>query len=121
MIFGIGIDQATVSRVKEAVRKRGPKLIDYLFTEKEKKYCESKKDPWPHYAARFAVKESFIKAWGKTVSPLEIEVDVNKNGRPSLTLKGKILKQTEEGDIKKLHLSLSHEGDSAVAVVVLES
>ena len=119
MICGIGIDLTLTSRVKMAIKK-SPRLMERIYTDPEKKYCLSKANPWPHFAARFAAKEAFIKAWGTVVLPKEIETIVAKGGRPSLKFYGKTAELLKKNRIKRCHLSLSHEGDYAIASVLLE-
>ncbi len=78
-----------------------------------------------HFAARFAAKEAYGKALGLGLGPsgefAEIEVVNANDGRPSIRLSGSALeifrKQCGNASI---HLSLSHEGDFAIASVIVE-
>ncbi len=122
MIYGIGIDLIKIRRMKEAVDKWGKKFLDKIFTEDEVAYCYEKKEPYLSLAVRFAAKEALIKAIGSEVFvPLtDIEVVNNKNGRPSIAAKGKLIEFFKEKSIKNCHLSLSHEKEFGIAYVVLE-
>ncbi len=122
-IHGIGVDIVRISRIKEAVQRWGDKFLERVFTEQERKYCFKKVNPYPSLAARFAAKEAFIKAISTTevISLREIEIVNDSSGAPVLRLHGKAERML--GMIsanRKIHLSLSHDGDYAVAFVVIE-
>jgi len=116
MIFGIGIDLIEIDRVKSAVNKYGRKFLLRIFTERELKYCSNRKAyKFPEMAARFAAKEAYSKAIGTGIVGIkyrEIEVINNNNGKPHISIKGKIH--------NKIHVSLSHSLNYAVASVVVE-
>lgn len=116
MIRGVGVDIVRVRRMKEAL-SRTPRLRERLFTEAEREYCETRPEPFQHYAARLAAKEALTKALGWRPKWQEMEVEVDRKGKPRLLVKG-ALSQKLKGFT--LHLSLSHEGEYALAVVVVE-
>jgi holo-[acyl-carrier protein] synthase len=122
MIYGIGIDLVKIGRMKEAVDKWGKKFLDKIFTEDEVAYCYEKQEPYLSLAVRFAAKEALIKAIGSEVFvPLtDIEIVNNKNGRPSISAKGRLEEFFKSKSIKHCHLSLSHEKEFGIAHVVLE-
>ncbi|MDW8114495.1 MAG: 4'-phosphopantetheinyl transferase superfamily protein, partial [candidate division WOR-3 bacterium] len=71
MIYGIGIDIVDVKRIEEMVKNKKRESLKKVFSEEEIKYCEKfKEKKFLHYAGRFALKESFIKA-AKKVFPLK--------------------------------------------------
>jgi len=116
VIRGVGVDIVRVGRLREAL-SRTPRLKERLFTRAEIGYCESRPDPPQHYAARLAAKEALAKALGWRVGWQEAEVEVDSMGRPHISLRGRLAGKLEGLTI---HLSLSHEEDYAVAVVVVE-
>ena len=122
MIVGIGIDLVSVSRISEKIKSDA--FIDKVFSAVEIKYCESTANRGQHYAARFAVKEAFLKATGKgLLADLDlknIEVIKDSSEKPVLTLSGAFKKMQNVQGWSAIHVSLSHEGDSAVAVVIIE-
>ncbi|MFO7981477.1 MAG: holo-ACP synthase [Candidatus Aminicenantes bacterium] len=123
MIFGIGTDIIEVKRIKRLI-ERSPRFRDRVFTEKEIDYCEKKKNRAPSYAARFAAKEAFFKAlgtgWRKGVTFKDVEVINQPSGKPELVLYGKSKEMIKKYHIKNIQVSLSHVGESAHSVVVLE-
>ncbi len=84
MIISIGIDIVEIEEIKKSIEK-SKRFVRRVFTENEKEYCEHKIDKYPHYAARYAVKEAVMKAlgtgWDKGVQWKQVEV-INGNRRP---------------------------------------
>ncbi len=119
MIKGIGIDIVNVNRIKEVLSRWGDKFLKRVFSLNEIDYCLKKTYPHQHLAARFAAKEAFLKALGtsldKGISLKDIEVKIDKNGVPFLNLS--INKQYKP--FKNIFLSISHEREFAVAIVIL--
>ena len=103
----LGVDLVEIGRVKSLAR-RNPKFLTRVFSAAEIAYCKGKKNPWPHFAVRFAAKEAVYKALGEAKIPLTaISVSRGKDGRPAVSIRGKV--------VKGLKLSLSHGREHAVA------
>ncbi|MCU1641154.1 MAG: holo-ACP synthase, partial [Nocardia sp.] len=127
-ILGIGLDLVCISEFAEQLERPGSTMIRETFTAGERRYCQSKgTDPARSYAARWAAKEAVIKAWaasrfarspqiGDNPYPL-IEVVNDAWGRPSIKLHGLTAEFLPR---VRVHLSLTHDGDMAAAMVVLE-
>ncbi|MEO0294026.1 MAG: holo-ACP synthase [candidate division WOR-3 bacterium] len=112
----IGTDIVKVDKIKKIINHWGDKFINRIFTLEEKKYCENKSDKFQCYAGRFAVKESFYKAKNHPYGWKAIEI-INQK-KPIL----KILNEKLKKDLKdfRIHFSLSHTDEVAIAVVLLE-
>jgi holo-[acyl-carrier protein] synthase len=125
MIIGIGNDIFEVTRMKRELERDGQILKRQLFTPGEIAYCESKRYPERHFAARFAAKEALLKALstGLTteMSWHEAEIKNKEGGQPFFTLSGKILDTANRLGANKYFLSLSHTEEWASASVILES
>lgn len=123
-VVGLGTDLARVGRFRSFLDEGKSKLIERLFTLGERGYSLTKKDPAPHFAARFAAKEACLKAFGTGLrdglSWQDMEIVHDDLGRPSLYLSGRAAELAEQRRIDMVHLSYSHDGDYAVATVVLE-
>ncbi|MCB5286970.1 MAG: holo-ACP synthase [Candidatus Cloacimonetes bacterium] len=123
MILGLGTDIIAVPRI-ERVIKSNPRFIEKVFSSKEQQYCSGKANPAQSYAARFAAKEAFMKAlgtgWDEGISWAEIEVINDAKGKPSISLSGSTQALAQSRGPQKIHLSLSHEKDYAIATVILE-
>lgn len=124
MIYGIGIDLVENDRIGKIIRKWGLKFLTRVFTDAEIEYCGRRAQASLHYGARFAVKESFLKAigtgLGAGVKLAEIEVVSDPGGKPGLRLSGGARAFVEQASIHKIHLSITHTKNYASAMVVLE-
>ncbi|MCX7817304.1 MAG: holo-ACP synthase [Syntrophales bacterium] len=125
MIVGSGIDIVSVRKIDRIIAHWGEKFVERVFTENEIRYCRSRKRPAVHYAARFAAKESFMKALGKGfssgISLREIEVMRDERGKPFLVFYGRASMIVEQSGVSFIHLSLTHTEEFAVAMVILEA
>lgn len=124
MIISIGIDIIEVYRIRETMA-RTPRFAMRVFTEKERAFCEAKGAVSAQsFAARFAAKEAFLKAlqtgWRGKITWHDIEVCSSENGVPSLEIRGEAKNIMEHLGANKIHLSLSHTGEHAIAQVILE-
>ncbi|GAB6267973.1 MAG: holo-[acyl-carrier-protein] synthase [Smithella sp.] len=124
MICGIGIDLVENGRLEKIIEKWGVKFLKRVFSAGEILYCGKHVQSSIHYGARFAAKESFLKALGiglgGGVKLSDIEVVNDKSGKPALQLYRTAKTQIEKRKIKNIHLSLTHTKKYATAVVVLE-
>lgn len=120
--FQIGIDIVSVRRMREAIERQGARFLDRIFTKNEQAYCETKRNKFENYAARFAAKEAVIKA--KKGGPgryafRDIEVVRSFAGAPSIGINAKARKKLRISPHARFELTLAHERDFAVATVVL--
>jgi len=124
MIFGTGIDIVDISRFEKFVRENNEPLFNRLFTAQELAYCVARKRSAQHYALRFAAKEAFLKAMGTGLSDglawRDMEVVNGPNGKPELKLAGRAAELFRQNCLSGIFLSLSHDGNLAVASVILE-
>jgi holo-[acyl-carrier protein] synthase len=124
MIVGTGVDIAEVPRIREAVGRFGERFLKRVFTPEEIRYCTSKANTEERLAARFAAKEAAMKAIGTGlrhgVTWQDVEVVRQLGGRPGLRLTGKAAEFAAALGCQRIHLSLSHTEDQAIAHVILE-
>jgi holo-[acyl-carrier protein] synthase len=121
MILGIGTDLCRISRMSRAISN--DHFVGKIFSTEEVEYARSKGNPAEHFAAAFAAKEAIAKASGLGLFGVGLSnswVRRTDSG-PVLICRGALLKKFSERGIKKYWLSLTHEGDYALAFVVLES
>jgi holo-[acyl-carrier protein] synthase len=123
MIYGIGTDIIEVTRIK-TVMEKDIGFREKIFTPGEITYCETKRHKYENYAARFSVKEAFLKAigtgWRLGIRFADIDVYHDEYGKPLIRVYGKALELVEKEKISKIHVSLSHLKEIATAVVVVE-
>ncbi|MBE2195540.1 MAG: holo-ACP synthase [Anaerolinea sp.] len=117
-MFRIGVDLIEISRVKAALERHGQRFLDRCFTPAEQAHCEGA----PHrLAARFAAKEAVGKALGTGIGAVkwvEIEINSDPQGRPTLYLHGDAARIAAELAIRAWEVSLSHSAEMAIAFVV---
>ncbi|MBU8913519.1 MAG: holo-ACP synthase [Spirochaetales bacterium] len=122
MILGIGIDLLQVRRMDRWVDQPG--LLARFFHPGELEDARRRgKSMALSLAVRYSAKEALGKAMGIGVQEFslkEVQVVNNKLGKPEILLHGKALESLRRFGGSKIHLSLSHELDNAVAMVVIE-
>ena len=112
MVSGIGIDLCSISRIEKALRSEH--FRTRIFTPEEIAYCE--KNGAKSYASCFAAREAFVKASGIELSSVMFGGKFSlrhTDGKPEIIY--------PDYDSGKIFVSISHEGDYACAMVVIES
>jgi holo-[acyl-carrier protein] synthase len=122
VIVGVGLDVIPIARIATMLERYGSRMEERLFTPRERAYCRSRGLPEQHFAVRFAAKEALLKALGAPpgLRWREIEVLSGVGGAPELHLSGAAALAAAARGVVKQHVSLTHAGDVAAAVVVLE-
>jgi holo-[acyl-carrier protein] synthase len=122
-IRGIGVDLAQIGRMRQIVEKWDERFLRRVFTDEELAYCRRRRDPIPHLAARFAAKEATLKALGTGlsmgVSWREMEVRRERGQAPTMVLTGRCRDIAASKGGSDVLLSLTHEGDYALAQAML--
>jgi holo-[acyl-carrier protein] synthase len=121
VIVSVGIDVVLVERFSSALA-RTPLLADRLFTEPERLTASGNPLAPESLAARFAAKEAVAKALGAPAGMRwhDCEVVTDPDGRPWLTVSGTVAAVAKERGVGRWHLSLSHDGGIASAMVIAE-
>jgi holo-[acyl-carrier protein] synthase len=124
VILGLGMDLIEVSRFEREVQSRGDGLLAEILLPSEIAWCRAMHRPSRHYAARFAAKEALFKALGTgrtgAISWLDAEVVRDESGKPSLVLSGETARVARQMGVRRVHVSLTHSGPCAGAIVALE-
>ncbi len=124
MIKGVGIDLIEIERIKSAVEKYGDNFLVRVYTPHEINYCRGLKSyRYPELSVRFAAKEAYSKALGIGIAGFgrinhgikwtDVEVVNDQKGKPMISSLGEVL--------AKVHISLSHSRDYAIASVYVET
>lgn len=122
MIFGIGVDTASIARMEKSMAN--PAFAARVFGEAERALLAGRgRRAAASAAANFAAKEAFGKALGtgifKAFDLREAQVLRAETGAPYFALSGRAAALVQEKGLK-LQVSLTHEGDLATAFVILE-
>jgi holo-[acyl-carrier protein] synthase len=124
MFVGIGIDMVQTERMAGLLARKPERAPGRLFSEEERAACRGRPHPEECFAARFAAKEAFLKAlgtgWSRGIGWHEVEVSAGAGSRPYLRLSGTAAERLREAGGRSVHLSFTHEGGLAAAVVVIE-
>ncbi len=124
MIIGTGIDLVFIPRFEKIIREKGEPFLRKIFSESEISEGFKRRNSAPFFAARFAAREAFVKAlgtgFGRNVAPRDIGVKRGYRGKPALSLSSRAEKLLESRGVQRCHLSISHDGDYAMAIVILE-
>lgn len=120
MIRGIGVDLCRVSRLESHVDESI--FLSRVFSEEELSWARSHGNVARHLAGAFAAKEAFAKASGLGLAQLGLKGVTllhDDAGKPILQLSDQH-RNSEAFRQCKIHVSISHDGEYAVATVILE-
>ena len=120
-MYNIGIDMTTVSRIEKSCQKES--FRNHVFTQAELDLFFNREKPkYSSLAANFAAKEAFSKALGTGIRSFninEVEILRDERGAPYFNFYGKAAEIVSKAGYNA-KVSLSHEGDNAIAMVLLE-
>ena len=122
MILGTGVDIVHVNRMRRWLERKD--LLVRFFHPQELDDVHSRKSGAAlSLAARFAAKEAYGKALGTGLHGIalkDIQVINNYNGKPEISVYGTAKEALQNIGGKRVHLSLTHEKNNAVAMVIIE-
>jgi len=110
-VFSIGIDIVNVTRFRKKPLRSNLNFYKKIFSESEINYCKKFSSPYEHFAGKFAIKESVIKAIPDKISLKNI-CTLNSKHKPEIKIDGKLNKKYD------FIVSVTHEKEFAIAVVI---
>lgn len=119
-LLGLGFDLVDLERFRLVLGRR-PALAERLFTEAERSYADSLRDPVPALAGRFAAKEATMKALGVGLGAFgwhDVEVRRLASSQPVLGVAGGAAVLAGQRGVGAWSLSITHSDLVAGAVVV---
>ena len=126
-VVGIGIDVVSVPEFAEQLRQPGSRFAHRFSVGERRDSAAGTGADARHLAGRWAAHEAVIQAWSSSrfgMAPVlpesavnEVEVATDAWGRPRVRLHGDLAEQI--GHLR-IHVSITHDGDTAAAVAVLE-
>jgi len=124
-IVGLGVDLVASERVTRMLANHGDRFLRRCFTPREAEYCMSRRDPVPDLAVRLAAKEAGFKAIGARrgmgIGWRDFEVVLDTDTVPAIKFHGKAKARVELVGIDNAWMSLTHEDDWSVAIVIVTS
>lgn len=124
-MLSVGVDLVHIPRIQYALERFGTRFLERIYTPAEVLFCYGR---LPELAARFAAKEAVSKALGVGMRLLsrngiyfrDVEVLLDMNGKPHIVLHGRAAQLAAEQGLTQWAISLSHERDIAIALVVAQ-
>lgn len=124
MIVGIGVDLCDTNRVRELLERYGVRFERRVFTERERAYCRNDRRRHECLGGRFAAKEAALKAIGTGLSNgigwKDVELVSSEMQPPRIQWHRRAAEIALLRGMRRCHVSITHDGGHAVAVVVLE-
>ncbi len=124
-IVGIGTDIVECVRIGKMIEKHGEQFLERVFTARELRYCQGRKNATEHYAGRWAAKEAILKClgtgWKNGISWTDVEVRNTFEGMPQVFLGGAAKELARGLEISDIWLSISHCRSYATATALAVS
>jgi holo-[acyl-carrier protein] synthase len=122
MIIGIGIDITAIEKIEESIRNEV--FQRKVFSLAELETVREYRNKAEHLSGKFAAKEAFMKALGAGIRQevwfTQIDVLNDESGKPYLKISGEAADRLDTSGAKHVHVSISHSGGMAAALVILE-
>ena len=122
-IVGIGIDLVKVQRIEAMADRWRDRFLSRVYTLEERQECLDRATPYPSLAGRFAAKEAILKAlgtgWSSGIRWVDIRVTTDASGKPLARAGGQARVLLDQAGVRTIHLSLSHDGEYAIAQAIL--
>src|SRR3954449_7020000 len=118
-LTSVGTDLIEIARIRRSL-ERYTSFRERCFTEAERAYCDSRRNPAESYAGRFAGKEAVGKALGFGVARAFAwkEIEIVGRPKPSVRLSGRVGEWAEKRGVHEIDLSMTHSRELAQAVAV---
>lgn len=122
-MLATGVDLVDIPRIERIVNRYGERFLARVYTPDEVRFSRGRP---AELAARFAAKEAVSKALGvgvRVLSPagiawLDVETLNERSGKPYVRLHGRAAALAEAQGLTEWAVSLSHDGEYAIAFVV---
>ena len=129
MIIGLGNDIIDIRRIEKTLARHDSRFTQRVFTEIERRKSDRRAERAASYAKRFAAKEACSKALGTGLSQgvfwRDMGVVNEPSGKPTLHLTNgaatRLQRMTPEGQVAKIHLTMTDEYPYAQAIVIIET
>src|SRR3954453_13572213 len=112
----LGLEIIKIERIAHAIERFGERFAKRVLTDHEQRYVRNRPQ---NFAGRWAAKEAVSKVLGlgvRGVGWTEIEIERLPTGAPAVKLHGRAARRAEQMGMGRIAVSISHEGDYAVAI-----
>ncbi len=111
-IVGLGTDIVECVRIRKMIEDHGELFLQRVYTEKEIRYCQSRRHAAEHFAGRWAAKEAVLKAfgtgWRRGISWRDIEIRNDSSGQPKVAVRGEAKEIAKRMRLKDVLITISH-------------
>jgi holo-[acyl-carrier protein] synthase len=111
-IVGIGTDIVECLRIGRMIEQHGELFLTRVYTSREIRYCQARKNSTEHFAGRWAAKEAILKClgtgWSKGLCWTDMEIRNDTDGAPKLHLGGAAKDRARALRIADVLISISH-------------
>jgi holo-[acyl-carrier protein] synthase len=124
-IIGIGMDAIRISRIESSLNRYQERFLRRIFHPVEVSMARLRRKEAEYLAGCFCVKEAALKAFGdfpgRGIPWTEIYITHEFTGKPVLHFSGRARQLANEKGMKAAHVTITHDGDLALAQVILEN
>jgi len=114
----IGIDLIKISRMERLIERFGDKALQKFLSQDEIKLIKNHKTASGFWASKEACSKALGVGIGSTCSFHDISIYKTAKGAPKLKLSQKLI---DTFSITDTSISITHDGDYAIAVVAIET
>jgi holo-[acyl-carrier protein] synthase len=122
VILGLGIDVASIERIRVVLDRHGERMWTRILTPIEQAALHQRRDRAAALAGRWAAKEAAVKAFLGQAGALwqDFEVRRSASGAPEVHFHGRAALTAARLGVVRTFVSITHDAGVAAAVVVLE-
>ena len=118
-----GVDIVQISRIEKLANNKRESFLNRIFTDNEIAYIDKKGNNSKTIAGLFAAKEAISKALGTGIGQVSwknLEISHDDKGKPLVSLSSNLTPLLDELGLNnnKFDISISHDGDYAIAFVI---
>jgi holo-[acyl-carrier protein] synthase len=121
-IVGIGTDIVECVRIGRMIAEHGELFLQRVYTDKEIRYCRSRRQATEHFAGRWAAKEAVLKAlgtgWRRNISWRDVEIRNDASGQPRVAVRGEAKEIARKMQLQDMLITVSHCRTFATAVAI---
>lgn len=111
-IVGVGTDIVECLRVGRMIEQHGELFLTRVYTEREIRFCQSRRRATEHFAARWAAKEAVFKAmgrpWRKGMEWTDLEIHQEVGSAVTVLLCGATKDLAQALQVGNIFLSMAH-------------
>lgn len=121
-IAGLGTDIVECVRIRKMIADHGELFLQRVYTDKEIRYCQARRQAAEHFAGRWAAKEAVLKAlgtgWRRGISWRDVEIRNDPSGQPKVAVRGEAKEIAKRMRLKDILITISHCRQFATAYAI---